>query len=130
MVVLDYVATTAALAGRPMGEWLRTYRRHQRGGSALDALGSQDITCEVCVDQLALVAPPTGRLTQAAWLERHGIDELVAAGRRSWEARAHVGDLAAVRARSRAIEAVALVDPAGLGGFGVLEWSAGADADP
>ena len=36
--------------------------------------------------------------------------------------RAAIGDLAAVRARSRITEAEALCDPAGLGAFRVLEW--------
>ena len=36
--------------------------------------------------------------------------------------RKHIGDLQAVRARSRVTEAAALTDPAGLGGFAVLEW--------
>ena len=50
------------------------------------------------------------------------LDELVAAGWRLWEERAHLGDLEAIRARSRVTEAKALLDPTGLGGFTVLEW--------
>ena len=60
--------------------------------------------------------------TQADWLRAHGIDELVEEGRRVWEERKHVGDLEAMRARSRVNEADALLDPAGLGGFRVIEW--------
>jgi SAM-dependent MidA family methyltransferase len=125
VVVIDYAATTRALAGRAPAEWLRTYRRHARGGAALEALGEQDITCEVCVDQLAQVAPPTEHGTQAAWLRAHGIDALVDEGRRIWRERSPLGDLAAVRARSRVGEAEALLDPSGLGGFTVLEWAGG-----
>jgi SAM-dependent MidA family methyltransferase len=123
VVAIDYcVATTAELARRPMSEWLRTYRRHERGGPPLTALGEQDITCEVAVDQLARVRPPESDVTQAGWLRHHGLDELVEEGRAVWAERAAAGDLAAVRARSRITEAGALTDPAGLGAFRVLEW--------
>jgi SAM-dependent MidA family methyltransferase len=122
VVVIDYAATTADLAARPQDEWLRTYRRHARAGPLLEGLGSQDVTCEVAVDQLALVRPPGSDLGQADWLRRWGIDELVEAARAEWTARAHVADLAALAARSRVTEAAALLDPAGLGGFRVLEW--------
>ena len=60
--------------------------------------------------------------SKAAFLRRYGIDDLVEAGRRLWEERAHLGDLEAIRARSRATEAKALLDPTGLGDFTVLEW--------
>jgi SAM-dependent MidA family methyltransferase len=98
---------------------VRTYRRHERGGPPLEALGTQDITCEVAVDQLPV--PATDR-SQAEWLREHGIDDLVEEGRAIWRERAAIGDLAAVRARSRINEAEALVDPSGLGAFRVLEW--------
>lgn len=120
VVLFDYCATTAELAGRPIGEWLRTFRSHERGDPPLDAPGTQDITVEVCLDQLPA---PTATSTQAAWLRAHGIDELVEEGRRGWDERAGVGDLAAVRMRSRISEAEALLDPAGLGAFTVAEWA-------
>jgi len=40
---------------------------------------------------------------------------MVDAGRREWQARAHIGDLAALAGRSRVTEAAALTDPGGLG---------------
>jgi SAM-dependent MidA family methyltransferase len=123
VVVLDYATDTAELAARPQGQWLRTYRAHGRGGSVLDALGTQDVTCEVAIDQLAAVRAPDVDRSQAEWLAAHGIEELVAEGRRIWAERAHLGDLVAVRARSRVGEAAALCDPAGLGAFRVLEWA-------
>src|SRR5690606_4559000 len=52
VLVVDYTATTPELAQRPDGQWLRTYRGHARGGSPLDAPGRQDLTAEVCTDQL------------------------------------------------------------------------------
>ena len=119
VVALDYASTTSDLAGRPVHEWLRTYRQHVRGAPPLEDLGTQDITCEVAVDQLP---EPTSNRSQAEWLRAHGIDELVAEGRQVWQERAAIGDLAAVRARSRVTEAEALCDPSGLGGFRVLEW--------
>ena len=57
-------------------------------------------------------------------LAHWGIEALVEEGRRTWSERAGVGDLAALRARSRAVEAEALTDPTGLGAFRVLEWQA------
>lgn len=122
VVTFDYATTTADLAARPPAEWLRTYRGHTRGGDPLDDLGGQDVTCEVAVDQLALVRPPTADRPQADWLRAHGLDDLVDAARATWTERAHLGDLAALAARSRVGEAAALVDPAGLGAFRVLEW--------
>ena len=122
VVVLDYGTDTADLAARPPGEWIRTYREHRRGGPPLDALGSQDLTVEVALDQLSVVRPPGVHRSQAEFLAAHGIDELVAEGRRVWQERAHLGDLEAIRARSRVGEAEALTDPAGLGAFHVLEW--------
>ena len=119
VVTFDYASTTSALAARPWTEWVRTYKAHARGAAPLEALGTQDITVEVAVDQLP---PPTSDRDQAAWLRAHGIDELVEEGRRVWEERAAIGDLAAVRARSRITEAEALCDPAGLGAFRALEW--------
>src|SRR5690606_10055096 len=122
VLVVDYAATTAQLAARPVREWLRTYRGHERGGGPLQAPGSQDITCEVALDQLERVAEPDDTCTQAEWLRRWGIDDLVEEGRRLWAERAHAPDLAAMRARSRAVEAEALLDPSGLGAFTVAEW--------
>jgi len=117
VLVVDYgVRTTAELIGR---DWLRTYRGHERGGDPFEAPGRTDITCDVPFDQLPAGATIT---TQADFLRTHGIDELVEDGRRIWADRAHLGDLAAIRARSRVREAEALLDPDGLGAFLVAEW--------
>lgn len=119
LLVVDYCATTAELARRPQGSWLRTYRGHDRGGDPLDRPGSQDITAEVALDQL-----PGGfhLSSQREWLAANGIARLVEEARQEWERSAAVGDLRAMRARSAPIEAEALCDPAGLGAFRVLEW--------
>jgi len=121
LVVIDYTSpTTAGLALRPWREWLRTYRGHERGGHYLSAVGQQDITAEVAVDQLP---PATSVTSQAEFLRHWGIAGLVDEGRRAWEAAAHAPDLAAMRARSRIREAEALTDPGGLGAFTALEWA-------
>jgi hypothetical protein len=77
----------------------------------------------VALDQLGRA--PDALRTQAQFLQLHGVDELVAEGKRVWAERADIGDLAALRARSRVAEAEALLDPRGLGAFTVAEWSVG-----
>lgn len=123
VVVIDYAGTTPSFATRPAMDWLRTYRSHQRSGSPLEHPGGQDITCEVAVDQLARVRQPDLNRTQFEFLRAHGIDVLAATARAAWHERAHLGDLEAMKARSRAGEAAALTDPTGLGAFHVLEWA-------
>ncbi len=124
LVIIDYaVATTHHLALRPWREWLRTYRDHERGAHYLVEPGSQDITTEVALDQLVTaLGPATAVRSQAQWLQRWGIDDLVEEGRRVWRERADRPDLEAMRMRSRISEAEALLDPAGLGAFVVAEW--------
>lgn len=123
LVVLDYASTTAEVASRPATEWIRTYAGQARGGAPLDAPGAQDVTVEVCVDQLvASAGPPDLDRDQASALRAWGLDDLVEEGRRLWTAAAPAPDLAALRARSRVAEAQALTDPTGLGAFRVLGW--------
>jgi SAM-dependent MidA family methyltransferase len=127
LVAIDYAsATTAALAFRPWREWLRTYRGHERGRHYLSDVGQQDITIEVPLDQLP---EPDAVRTQAQFLQRWGIDDLVTEGNAQWAANAVRPDLAAIAMRSRAIEARALLDPSGLGSFEVVEWVAERDAN-
>jgi SAM-dependent MidA family methyltransferase len=123
VVAFDYGCDTPALASRPWTEWLRTYRSHERRGHPLQSVGELGIACEIAVDQLSLVRPPDRIATQAAWLEQHGIRELVNEARAAWAERAHVGDLDALRARSRIVEAELLLDPRELGCCRVLEWA-------
>ena len=122
VLVLDYADTTASMARRGQSSWMRTYSTHGRGRGPLEAPGTQDLTVDVALDQLAVVRPPSLATTQATFLTASGIEALVEEGRRVWTERAHVGDLAAVRARSRVREAEALCDPAGLGAHRVLGW--------
>jgi SAM-dependent MidA family methyltransferase len=120
VLVFDYcTATTAQLAGQPWRDWLRTYRAHGRGVHYLGDPGEQDITAQVCVDQLPT---PQVNESQGDFLRRWGIDELVEEGRHAWTAAAARPDVAALMMRSRAREAEALLDPHGLGGFCALTW--------
>ena len=119
IAVIDYASTTSEMARRPWTEWVRTYRAHGPGGHPLDHLGEQDITCEVAVDQLP--APDSNR-SQAAFLAAHRLAAELEKAKRAWTERAHIGDLEALKHRSRLSEGEALSDPAGLGAFRVLEW--------
>jgi len=122
VVAIDYASDSASLARRPWDEWVRTYAAHGRAGAPLEAPGSCDITCEVAVDQLALVRRPDADRDQATFLRAHGLDELVEEGAARWRAEGHTRSLDAIAARSRVHEADALTDPVGLGAFRVLEW--------
>jgi SAM-dependent MidA family methyltransferase len=121
VLAFDYCTPrTAMVAALPWREWLRTYRGHERGVHYLRAPGEQDITTQVCVDQLP---EPDAVRTQAQFLTRWGIEELVAEGVEVWNATAARPDLHSLRMRSRVREAESLLDPAGLGAFLALEWS-------
>lgn len=124
VIVIDYcTALTAELVSRPWREWLRTYAGHERGVHYLKNPGDQDITVQVLVDQLAVVREPDAVRSQAQFLSRWGIDDLVEEGRKVWAENASAPDLRAIKMRSRVTESEALLDPDGLGSFTVLEWS-------
>ncbi len=125
LIVIDYITPqTAELAMRPWREWLRTYRDHGRGTHYLSDVGRQDITTQVCLDQLIIAMGEPDRLrSQTQFLQRWGIDELVDEGRRIWQEQASRPGLEAMRARSRISESEALLDPHGLGAFTVAEWA-------
>ena len=125
VVLVDYASTTDDLARRPLDEWLRTYRRGAPGTGALDRPGSQDITVEVCIDQLARVQVPVSNRPQHEFLSAHGLEALTDAARAAWQSAASAPDTAALRAKSRLGESAALADPSGLGAFRVLEWTVG-----
>jgi len=124
LVLIDYaVQFTGELANRAWREWLRTYTSHQKGAHYLRDVGLQDITNDVCVDQLIeACGTPRAVRSQSQWLQLWGIDDLVVEGRRAWEAEAARPSLHAMRMRSRVSESQALLDPSGLGAFTVLEY--------
>ena len=109
----------------PWREWLRTYAGHDLGGHYLRNPGTQDITAQVMIDQLAAVREPDAVRSQSQFLQRWGIDDLVSEGIRVWRENAAAPTLAAMRMRSRVSESEALLDPSGLGSFTALEWRAG-----
>lgn len=122
VVVVDYAVPRYPVPADR--QWLRTYTEHGDGGSPLDHPGAKDITADVDLASLGVIAPPAVT-TQADWLRRHGIDALVEAGQAHWAEHAARPDLLAMEMRSRSTEAMALLDPAGLGGFTVAEWLVG-----
>jgi len=129
LIIIDYVEPVSELVARGADGWLRTFRAHERGSSPLDDPGEQDITADVPLEYLVHAAASLGfalqdEATQREWLRGLGIDDLVAEARAEWDRRAHVGDLDALRHRSRVTEAAALADPAGLGAHRVLVFSA------
>ena len=120
LVCIDYgTPRTGALAMRPWREWLRTYRSNERGGHYLADAGDQDITIDIPFDQLP---EPDSSRSQAQFLQRWGIAELVAEGVRVWTEQASRPGLEAMRMRSRVAESEAILDPTGLGAFLVAEW--------
>jgi SAM-dependent MidA family methyltransferase len=126
--VVDYAAPAAELLAR--GGWLRTYHGHARGVGPLEAVGAQDVTAEVASEQVHAAATrasfrPVADTTQADWLRTLGIEDLVAAGRDTWERGAARGDLEALAGRSVVNEAAALTDPAGLGTHRVFVFAHG-----
>jgi SAM-dependent MidA family methyltransferase len=120
VIAFDYcTAMTTELLRRPWREWLRTYRAQGRGGHYLDSPGTQDITAQICIDQLP---KPTATELQTEFLPRWGIDALVEEGRREWAAAAARPNVKALSMRSRARESEALLDKNGLGSFHALSW--------
>ncbi|MFM2078595.1 MAG: hypothetical protein RJA49_2485 [Actinomycetota bacterium] len=120
VLAFDYcTARTAVVAASPWREWLRTYRGHERGEHYLRSPGLQDVTAQVCLDQLP---EPTATRSQAQFLKLWGIDDLVAQGIEAWNQSAARPNVHALRMRSRVRESESLLDPSGLGGFVAMEW--------
>ena len=122
VTIFDYCSTSSDAIAKPWRDWLRTYRQHELGEHYLRHPGSQDITSHVMIDQLQLVRQADRVETQAGWLIRNGINQLVDDGRNYWQANAAKPDVKAMKMRSRVSEFEALCDPDGLGNFKVLEW--------
>ena len=125
VVLLDTMDSAAGMLARGPESWLRTYREQSAGGPALDDPGSRDLVADVVIEQLRHAAADAGftvltDTTQSAWLDDLGLAAVVDEGRRLWDERAAIGDLAALEARSTATQAAALTDPAGLGAHRVM----------
>ena len=120
VVAFDYASTTAELARRPWTSGSAPTAATSAAATRSSALGEQDITCEVAVDQLPAPdarrrARPTGCAPTASTSWSRRAARSGASGPPSATSRP-------CRARSRVTEAEALLDPAGLGAFRVLEW--------
>lgn len=127
ILVFDYgVLTTAELSNRPQEEWLRTYRAQSAGQSPYQAVGQQDISCEVAIDQLNLgqlnsAQPNSTAQSQSDFLKQWGIDELVAEAK-VLDQNITPTNLKDIELQSRITEAEALLDPMGLGSHWAIEW--------
>jgi SAM-dependent MidA family methyltransferase len=125
VLVFDYCSqSTSEIAVSPWREWLRTYKDHERGVHYLLDPGSQDITSQVMVDQLMVVAPELTVSKQSDWLQQWGIQDLVDDGAKYWERHKSSPDIYAIKMRSRNNEAKIVSNIAGLGAFLVLEGTA------
>ena len=125
VVVIDYGDSGAGLARRRAEGTLRTYRQHHLGPGPLVDPGGTDITVDVDFGALLLVAEEEGAeaevLPQAAFLERWGLRDLLAARRREERDLAADGDaMERLRVRSSITGGEALLHPRGLGDFRVL----------
>jgi len=120
LLLFDYCSvSTSEIALTPWRQWLRTYRDQGRGNHYLTDPGSQDITAQVMLDQL-----PTGfsSSSQTDFLKQWGINDLVSEGNIYWESMKQAPDVAAMKMRSRKLEAQSLLDPNGIELFGAVQW--------
>jgi SAM-dependent MidA family methyltransferase len=123
VLVFDYCSeSTSEIAVTPWREWLRTYKDHERGVHYLLDPGSQDITSQVMVDQLMVVAPELTVSKQSDWLQQWGIQDLVDEGSKYWERHKSSPDIYALKMLSRQSEVSTLLSGKGLGGFISMEW--------
>jgi SAM-dependent MidA family methyltransferase len=125
VLVFDYCSeSTSEIAVSPWREWLRTYKDHQLGAHYLLDPGNQDITSQVIVDQLMVAIPELAVSKQSEWLQHWGIQGLVDEGAKYWDRHKSSPDIAALKMRSRKVEAQVLTESNELGSFSVLEVSA------
>jgi SAM-dependent MidA family methyltransferase len=128
VIVVDYGDTSSGLAGRPGGSLL-CYSRAGVDDRPLENPGSKDITVHANWDALRAALEMagyevTGPVPQAQVLRRLGLGRVESAlkdeGRRG-------RGREVVRALSRRGAIASLVDPSGMGGFGVLVGSKGCE---
>jgi NADH dehydrogenase [ubiquinone] 1 alpha subcomplex assembly factor 7 len=123
---VDYGASTAELGHRDRAGVVRSYRGHLTGLDFLAHPGDTDITTDVNITSLESRSYALGMTyrtsDQAAFLLRMGIDGVVTNLRERELALAADGDvMGQLAVRSDATNIGALMDPAGLGGFCVVE---------
>lgn len=110
VIAIDYTSDTTEVARRPQWDWLHLPPPRSLARGHWWRRGPRTSPARSPWTNFATVRPPTRRSTQADWLVRHGIGELVEEGRRIWNESAARPGLAAMRARSRVNEAAALVE--------------------
>ena len=123
VVVVDYARPTHGRAGRAAVALVAAHvpRPRARHATTSPTPATRTSRSTSPLDQLP---EPDAVRSQAQFLQLHGIAELVEEGRAAWAAAAAPARPARRMAmRSRVGEAEALLDPAGLGGFTVLEWT-------
>ena len=125
VLVFDYGDAGEGLAGRRAEGTLRTYRGHHLGPDPLLEPGATDVTMDVDFGALAAAARKAGAgvevLTQAAFLERWGLRDRLAALREEELALARTDRvMERLAVRGRITDGEALLHPRGLGDFRVL----------
>jgi len=128
VLVIDYGAEARNLYAPARGSTLRAYQRHRVHGDPLVAIGRQDLTAHVdltAVERAARVAglDPLGRTTQARFLARLGLGELLV-GLQSDPATTLESYLHARSAVAR------MLDPRATGAFAVLAFGRGLAPEP
>jgi SAM-dependent MidA family methyltransferase len=127
VLLIDYGASATELYAPTRGSTLRAYHRHRVHGDPLVAIGRQDLTAHVdltAVERAAVAAGlrPIGRTTQAAFLAKLGLGELLV-GLQSDPATTLETYLEARSAVAR------MLDPRATGAFAVLAFGRGLAAE-
>lgn len=129
VLIIDYGHAASELYGpRRMAGSLLTYRGHQVGGDPFRAIGRQDLTAHVDLSAVARAAEAAdlaalGSTSQAEFLVGLGLGDLLS----ELGSAAGTDPTAYVEARAAVAR---LLDPRHLGGFRVLGFGRGMDAEP
>lgn len=130
LVLIDYGYPAAQLYGQSrLRGTLRAFRGHHVSDDPFRAVGGQDLTAHVDLTTVEREATESGltllgRTTQAEFLIGLGLGDLLAAA----QADARVDDLPGLLAARTA--AARFIDPGALGGFAVLVFGRGVQAEP
>lgn len=128
LILIDYCTeSTSEICSIPWRNWLRTYKKHERGSHYLNEPGSQDTTSQIVLDQLRMFVPNLQVESQSNWLKKYGTEDLVGVGKRYWEEHRTNSNVFAYKMLSRVREVPILMDEIGLGGYKVLTIDSGSD---
>ena len=120
LLLIDYGASASDLYAPTRGSTLRAYHRHRVHDDPLVAIGRQDLTAHVdltAVDRAAAAAglEPLGRTTQATFLDRLGLGDLLVA----LQSDSATTMASYLEARSAVVR---MLDPRATGAFAVLAF--------